>query len=58
MKMKKYTVISVSEYWFRKSLIRKVEKVINDASKDEFEIISVSFANWGFIPMAYITLYK
>ena len=56
--MKKYTVVSVSEFWSRKRLKLKVEKVLNDAVNDGFEIVSVSFANWGAIPMAYITLSK
>jgi hypothetical protein len=57
-KMKNYSVVSVSELWSRKKLKQKVEKILNDASQDGFEIVSVSFANWGAIPMAYITLCK
>ncbi len=56
--MKRYTVVSVSEFWSRKRLKLKVEKVLNDAVNDGFEIVAVSFANWGAIPMAYITLSK
>ncbi len=37
--MKKYTVVSVSEFWSRKKLKLKVEKVLNDAVNDGFEII-------------------
>ena len=56
--MKKYTVVSVSEFWSRKRLKQKVEKILDEAVNDGFEIVSISFANWGAIPMAYITLCK
>lgn len=56
--MKKYNVIYVSEFWSRRNLKLKVEKILNESSNNGFEIVSVSFANWGALPMAYITLCK
>ncbi len=56
--MKNYTIISISEFWTRKRLKQKVENALNEAVADGFEVVSVSFANWGAVPMAYITLCK
>ncbi len=56
--MKNYSVVLVSEFWSRKRLKQKVEKILNQAAKDKLEVVSVSFANWGVIPMAYITFCK
>jgi len=56
--MKTYSIVSVSEFWSRKKLKQKVEKILNEATQDGFAIVSVSFANWGATPMAYITLCK
>jgi phosphosulfolactate synthase (CoM biosynthesis protein A) len=56
--MKTYSIVTVSEFWSRKTLKQKVEKILNEATQDGFEVVSISFANWGVLPMAYITLCK
>lgn len=57
--MKTYTVISESASWSTRKLQQKVEKILNDKTKDGYEIVSVAFGvnNW-WNPTAYITLCK
>ena len=57
--MKTYSVISESSMWSTAKLKRKVEIILNEKSKDGYEIVSVAFGlNIWWIPTAYITLSK
>ena len=45
--------------WSTAKLKRKVEIILNEKSKDGYEIVSVAFGlNIWWIPTAYITLSK
>jgi hypothetical protein len=57
--MKTYTVISESSMWSSTKLKHKVEKVLNERTREGYEIVSVAFGiNIWMIPTAYITLSK
>jgi hypothetical protein len=57
--MKTYFVISTSSMWSTSELKRKVEIILNEKTKDGFEVVSVAFGvNKWWIPTAYITLCK
>jgi hypothetical protein len=57
--MKTYTVISESSMWSTKKLKRNVETVLNEKTKEGFEVVSVAFGfNTWWVPTAYITLSK
>jgi hypothetical protein len=58
-KMKTYSVISESSMWSTAKLKRKVEIILNEKTKDGYEVVSVAFGlNIWWIPTAYITLSK
>jgi hypothetical protein len=58
-KMKTYSVISESSMWSIEKLKRKVEIILNEKTKDGYEVVSVAFGlNIWWIPTAYITLSK
>ncbi len=45
--------------WSTSELKRKVEIILNEKTKDGFEVVSVAFGvNKWWIPTAYITLCK
>jgi RNase adaptor protein for sRNA GlmZ degradation len=57
--MKKYFIIKESTYWSTDSLKKRVEQILEEKSKEGFEIIAVSFGlNMFWYPTAYITLCK
>lgn len=57
--MKTYSVISESSMWSTTKLKQKVEKILNEKTKDGYEVVSVAFGiNIWWIPTAYITLCK
>ena len=57
--MKTYSVISESSMWSTAKLKEKVEKILNEKTKDGYEVVSVAFGlNIWWIPTAYITLSK
>ena len=57
--MKTYSVIKVFSMWSTTLLAKKVELILNEKSKDGYEIITVSFGiNMFWLPTAYITVCK
>jgi hypothetical protein len=57
--MKTFFVISTSSMWSTSELKRKVEIILNEKTKEGFEVVSVAFGvNIWWIPTAYITLSK
>ena len=57
--MKKYEIIKISEMWSTEKLRKKVESLINEKSKEGFEIVTVAFGvNLWWMPTAYITTRK
>jgi hypothetical protein len=57
--MKTYSVISASSKWSTSELKRKVEIILNEKTRDGYEVVSVAFGvNIWWIPTAYITLSK
>ena len=57
--MKTYTVVSVSSMWSTKKLKEKAEAMLNEKTKEGYEIVSVAFGvDLWWIPTAYITLAK
>ena len=55
-----YSIIKVSTFWTSESLIEKVEETLNEAAKEGYEVVTVSFErsrNWRILE-AYITLRK
>lgn len=51
--------MSESSMWSTTKLKRKVETILNEKTKDGYEIVSVAFGlNIWWIPTAYITLSK
>lgn len=57
--MKTYLVLSESSMWSTKKLKQNVEKLLNEKTKEGWEVVSVAFGiNIWWIPTAYITLCK
>ena len=57
--MKKFEIIKISEMWSTEKLRKKVERLINEKSKEGFEIVTVAFGiNLWYMPTAYITICK
>lgn len=57
--MKTYSIISESSMWSTKKLKKRVEIILNEKTREGYEVISVAFGlNVLWIPTAYITLYK
>jgi hypothetical protein len=57
--MKTYIVISESSMWSTTKLKQNVERILNEKTKDGWEVVSVAFGiNLWWIPTAYITLSK
>lgn len=54
-----YSIISKSARWSTKSLLRETVILLNEKSKEGYEIVSVSFGiNMWFMPTVFITLRK
>ena len=55
--MKIYKVISESSMWSSEKLQQKTERLLTDASRAGYEVVSVSFGHniWGVLT-AYVTL--
>jgi translation elongation factor EF-1beta len=54
-----YSVISESSMWSTDTLKQKVERILNEKTRDGYEIVSVAFGvNMWWLPTAFITLRK
>lgn len=54
-----YTIIKESAMWSTNSLNRKVEKILNEKTKEGYEVVTVAFGlNMWWMPTAFITLRK
>ena len=54
-----YSVISESSMWTTHTLKQKVERILNEKTRDGYEIVSVAFGvNMWWLPTAFITLRK
>jgi len=57
--MKTYRIITLTTMWSTSSLTRDVEQLINEKSRDGYEIVTVAFGvNMWWMPTAYITICK
>ena len=57
--MKTYKIIKLSEIWSASELTTKVERILNQKSRDGYEIVSVAFGvNMWWMPTAFITICK
>lgn len=57
--MKTYIVLSESSMWSTSKLKQNVERILNEKTKEGWEVVSVAFGiNIWWIPTAYITLSK
>jgi len=57
--MKNYEIIKISEMWSTENLRKKVNLLINQKSKEGYEIVTVSFGmNLWYTPTAFITIAK
>jgi len=57
--MKTYKIIKLSATWSTSTLTEKVERILNQKSREGYEIVSVSFGvNMWWMPTAYITICK
>ena len=54
-----YSIIKESTMWSTDSLKQKVEKILNEKTKDGYEVVTVAFGlNMWWMPTAFITLRK
>ncbi len=54
-----YTIIKESTMWSTNSLKRKVEEILNEKTKEGYEVVTVAFGlNMWWMPTAFITLRK
>lgn len=54
-----YTIIKESAMWSTNSLNRKVEKILNEKTKEGYEVVTVAFGlNMWWMQTAFITLRK
>jgi len=57
--MKTYKIIKLSATWSTSELATKVERMLNQKSREGYEIVSVSFGvNMWWMPTAFITICK
>jgi translation elongation factor EF-1beta len=57
--MKTYSIIEESTMWSTKSLKEKVEKILNEKTKEGYKIVTVAFGlNIWWMPTAFITVCK
>jgi hypothetical protein len=55
----KYTILTESSMWSTDTLKQKVERILNEKTRDGYEIVSVAFGvNIWWLPTAFITLRK
>ncbi|WP_396166090.1 hypothetical protein [Flavobacterium sp.] len=55
----KYTILTESSMWSTDTLKQKVERILNEKTRDGYEIVSVAFGvNMWWLPTAFITLRK
>ena len=55
----KYTILTESSKWSTDTLKQKVERILNEKTRDGYEIVSVAFGvNMWWLPTAFITLRK
>ena len=54
-----YSIIKESTMWSTDSLKQKVEKILNEKTKEGYEVVTVAFGlNMWWSPTAFITLRK
>jgi hypothetical protein len=54
-----YTIIKESTMWSTNSLKKRVEEILNEKTKDGYEVVTVAFGlNMWWMPTAFITLRK
>jgi hypothetical protein len=57
--MKSYLIIKRTNIWSLNSLVVEVENILNEKTKEGYEIVTVSFGtNLWWFPTAFITLAK
>jgi hypothetical protein len=57
--MKSYSIIKKTNIWSLNSLVTEVENILNEKTKEGYEIVTVSFGtNLWWFPTAFITLAK
>ena len=57
--MMTYSIIKESTMWSTDSLKQNVEKILNEKTKDGYEVVTVAFGlNMWWMPTAFITLRK
>ncbi|MBA2328948.1 MAG: hypothetical protein M3413_01905 [Bacteroidota bacterium] len=57
--MKTYSIVTKTSIWSLASLVTDVENILNEKTKEGYEIVTVSFGtNLWWFPTAYITLAK
>jgi hypothetical protein len=57
--MKEYRIIKLSTMWSSETLRTDTEKLINEKTKDGYEIVTVAFGvNMWWMPTSYITIRK
>ena len=57
--MKTYKIIKLSAMWSTSTLTTRVEKILNEKTRDGYEIVTVSFGvNLWWMPTAFITICK
>lgn len=57
--MKTYEVIKCSTMWSTSSLTADVEQILNQKTREGYEIVTVAFGvNMWWMPTAYITICK
>jgi hypothetical protein len=55
----RYTILTESSMWSTDTLKQKVERLLNEKTRDGYEIVSVAFGvNMWWLPTAFITLRK
>jgi translation elongation factor EF-1beta len=54
-----YSIIKESTKWSTNSLKKKVENILNEKTKEGYEVVTVAFGlNMWWMPTAFITLRK
>ena len=57
--MKEYRIIKLSTMWSSETLRTDTEKLINEKTKDGYQIVTVAFGvNMWWMPTSYITIRK
>jgi translation elongation factor EF-1beta len=59
IKIMTYTILKESTMWSTDSLKKKVEEILNEKTKEGYEVVTVAFGlNLWWMPAAFITLRK